>query len=84
MLVERIALEHAQAASAGADWRRVEILIDRALGERDGLGSPLAISSRSRLWHQRLNTDQKSMECWSPQIGTVRRAAARVKTIASM
>ena len=37
VLVERIALEHAQAAPAGADRRRVQILIDGALGDRDGL-----------------------------------------------
>src|SRR3954465_11982650 len=37
MLVERVALEHAQAAAAHADWRRVQILIDGALRERDGL-----------------------------------------------
>src|SRR5438445_7726437 len=37
MLVERIALEHAKAAPAHADRRRVQKLIDGALGERDGL-----------------------------------------------
>lgn len=37
MLVERVALEHAQAAAAHAHRRGVQILVDGACRERDGL-----------------------------------------------